>query len=83
MGKTIKYKKEIDSILREVLYEDWMTEEEYSEFITSLLQESKISYEDLAADLDKGIANGHSLEWQVQITKNTWKGLHRNPSKQC
>lgn len=46
-----------------------MSEEEYDEFITLLREKKGWSYEQMAKDLETGVNNGYSIEFQASLLK--------------
>jgi len=68
----MKHKNEIDALLKELLYEDWMNDKDWKELeqqIPGLLKKAGTSYEEMSDEIDTGIANGLSLESQMAIIK--------------
>lgn len=71
----MKYKNEIESIFRELFYEDWMDEEDFQELISEMFKETNMSYEILSIQIDVGINNGYSLEFQIDMLKNIFSQM--------
>lgn len=65
----MKYEKEIDILLREILYEDWLTEDEYNEIISDAFKKMAITKEKLSNDIEIGVQNGYSIEYQFSLIK--------------
>ncbi len=60
-------------MLREVfalMVEDWMTEEEVTEFINLTISETGKTLEGMDNDIEIGVANGYSPEVQLEIIKS-------------
>lgn len=65
----MKYEKEIDQFLRNMIYEDWMNEEDYNNIISETLKQIGINKEKLSTDIEIGIKNGYSIETQLALVK--------------
>jgi len=65
----MKYEKEIDQFLRDIIYEDWMNEEDYNEVIKETFKQLGINKEKLSDDIEIGIKNGYSIETQFALVK--------------
>jgi hypothetical protein len=65
----MKYEKEIVQFLRDMIYEDWMNEEDYNNIISETLKQIGINKEKLSTDIENGIKNGHSIETQLALVK--------------
>jgi len=65
----MKYEKEIDDVFRDLIYEDWMSEEDYQDIMKESFEASGISKEKLSSDLEEGIKNGFPLEQQLELIK--------------
>jgi hypothetical protein len=66
----MKYEKEIDNLLREILFEDWMSEDEYNEVIFETFMQLNTSKEKLSKELEIGVKNGYSIELQFDMIKS-------------
>ncbi len=60
----MKHEKEINQLLIDLFYDEWMSESDYNN-----LKESKTSKEQLSKDIETGISNGHSVESQLKLVK--------------
>jgi hypothetical protein len=69
----MKYEKEIDQFLRDMIFEDWMNEEDYNEVITETFKQLGTNREKLNDDIEIGIKNGHSIETQFVLVKRILK----------
>ncbi len=69
----IKYEKEIQLLLRDLFYEKWMDEEDYSEIQKEAFKEIGISIEKLSTEIEVGVSNGHSLEYQMDLIRKIYK----------
>lgn len=65
----MKYEEEIDTILRELLFEEWMTDDEYNDVISLTFEKIGKTKEDLSNDLDFGVKNGYPIKLQLDILK--------------
>lgn len=65
----IKYKSEIDKIFEDCFKEDWMAEDDWSEFLTLL----NIDYKKMGDEIEIGIKNGYSLDNQLLIIRKMLK----------
>lgn len=79
----MKYKKELQALLKGVFHEDWMNKEDWSEFERILLDRAKVSYKTLSRDIEKGIENGYPLEVQLTLIRRIFVqfGIDRLPLK--
>ena len=68
----MKHEKEIYSLLRELLYEDWMREYDYNELLNELKKEGSLDLEKISNDIEIGISNGHTIEFQIEMIKNSF-----------
>lgn len=64
----MKYEK-INQILRDLIYEDWMSDEDYDIVISEMLDNSGINMEKLNNDLEIGLKNGYSIEDQFKLIR--------------
>ena len=69
----MKHEKEIDQILKDILFKDWMDDEDYKEVIDITFKAMGITKQKLCDDLEIGIKNGYSLEQQLNILKQVLK----------
>lgn len=63
------YNVEIDNFLREIIYEPWMSEDDYNEIITDAFIKMNTTKEKLSDDIQTGIDNGYSLDLQFSIIR--------------
>lgn len=63
----MKHEKEIDQLLKDLFYHFWMQDWYYDNLIEEIMNELKISKEQLSKDIETGIKNGHSIESQLKI----------------
>lgn len=68
--KNVNYEVEAREILKEIFYENWMTEKDFDVFIAEFFQMTNLNYSKLADQLKTGVENGHSLETQKTILRN-------------
>lgn len=69
----MKYEKEIDQFLFDIIYEDWMSKDDYDYIINDVLNEQGISKQSLSNYIETGIKNGFTLETQFDIIKKIIK----------
>lgn len=65
----MKYQKEINSLARELIYDSWMDEDDYKEVEKEFMLQIPDFKEQLSKDLETGISNGHSLEYQIELSR--------------
>ena len=63
----MKYEKEIDQFLRDVIYEDWMNEEEYQEVLVEAMEQLGLSKETINDNLEIGVLNGYPVQMQLEL----------------
>lgn len=63
----MKYEKEIDQFLRAVIFEDWMSEEEYHEVLEEAMEKLCLSKEILNENLEIGVLNGYTVDVQLEM----------------
>lgn len=66
----MKYAQEIDDVLRYIFYEEGMDENEYKTHVDSVLMINGISKQLLSEQIEVGVKNGHSVEFQIWLLKN-------------
>lgn len=69
----MKYEKEIDQFLIDIIYEDWMSKDDYDSIIYDMFNEHGITKESLSNDIEAGIKNGFTLETQFNVIKKIIK----------
>ena len=69
----MKYKKEIDRLLRTAIYEDWMSEDEYEEIIELTLKKSCITKKQINEAFEQGVKMGYTIEEQFIIVEKLFK----------
>lgn len=63
-------------LLLDLFHEDWMNEQDWAEFEQKLF-ESGLTYERLGSEIQIGVNNGHSVDYQVQLCKQLLEGIYR------
>jgi hypothetical protein len=63
MEKEVKYQKEYEDFVA-LFYQDWMTDEEKAE-----LKKEFIPAEIFSLLIEKGVANGHTVDFQMKVVK--------------
>jgi hypothetical protein len=71
----MRYEKEIDEFLRAVIFESWMSEEEYQEVLEESMGKLGISKETLNENLETGVLNGYPVNVQLDMAIKTLKYL--------
>jgi hypothetical protein len=71
----IRYEKEINDLLRDTFYEDWMDEHDWREFLNSLEELTNFSVKLMSTALEEGIKNGYSIETQLELCRMVIQGL--------
>lgn len=69
----MKYEQELKDFFRSVIFEEWMSEDDYNRIMTEALSEKGTTFEELCCDLEKGVNNGFSIDTQFKIIKNVLK----------
>jgi hypothetical protein len=71
---TIKHEKEIDSLMRELFYDErFVTEDDYQEIIEETFATMGITKQQMSDEIEVGIGNGYSVGQQIEIIKNVLK----------
>jgi len=70
----MKYEKEIDKLLEELFRADWMSDEDYSNFVKEVLSQTGISKQILSEQMELGVMNGFDIETQIEAVKKAVKG---------
>ena len=65
----MKHAKEINQLLHDLFYDDWMSDDDYNQIICEVLKEANTSKQELSNQLDIGIENGYSIENQIKLLK--------------
>lgn len=71
----MKYQKEVDSLIRELIYDSWMNDDDYKEVEEEFLKLMPNIKIQLSKYLETGINNGHSLEYQLELSREVLKAL--------
>ncbi len=66
---SIDYKIEAKNLIKELLFEPWMSKEDWEE----IEKEVPLHYDKLASDLEIGVKNGYSIETQKELIKQIIK----------
>lgn len=69
----MKYEKEIDKLLEELFRADWMSDEDYSNFVKEVLSQTGISKQLLSEQMELGVMNGFDIETQIEAVKKAVK----------
>lgn len=64
-----KYEQEVRTMLRNMLFEEWMEESDWNDFEQQILKATGESYESLSDRIEEGIKKGYSLNFQIDISK--------------
>lgn len=65
--------QKINNFLKELFYEDWMDDNDWSMFLEGLETQSGVSVQSLKHDIEAGIKNGYSIESQFDLIRNPLK----------
>lgn len=63
----------VKNLFRELFFESWMSETDWAEVEADLLRQSNTSYEEMAKDIETGVQNGYSVDYQVKLMKDLFK----------
>lgn len=69
----VLFQDEINAFLKELFYETWMDEDDWSMFLEALETQSGVSVQSLSNDLQVGLKNGHSIEKQFALVRTVLK----------
>ena len=69
----VLFQDEINAFLKELFYETWMDEDDWSMFLEALETQSGVSVQSLSNDLQVGLKNGHSIEKQFELVRTVLK----------
>jgi len=65
----MKYLNEIEKLLKDLFFEDWMDENDWKGFLSDLQKATGKTIESMSNEVEIGINNGHSLEEQIKLIK--------------
>lgn len=65
----MKYKKEVEELLKELFFESWMDDDDWVEFLQETQRVGGISIGDISKDIETGVKNGYSIERQIEILR--------------
>tara|TARA_R110000868_G_scaffold119513_5_gene317265 strand:+ start:7224 stop:7436 length:213 start_codon:yes stop_codon:yes gene_type:complete len=68
-------KEAVENILKEALVESWMDDDDWKEFLKQIETQLQISVESLVADIEVGISNGYTLEYQLDVARKMLTNL--------
>ncbi len=69
--------EKINNFLREVIYADWMDENDYKEAVELVFEMQNSSVEKFSNDIEIGIKNGYSIDTQLAFCR----GMIENENK--
>ena len=69
----MKYLIEVEKLLKDLFFENWMDEEDWKEFLIELEKASGVTLTSLSNDIEIGVKNGYNLETQIAIIKQALK----------
>lgn len=69
----VLFQDEINEFLKELFYESWMDENDWTMFLEALETQSGVSIKSLSNDLQVGLQNGHSIEKQFELVRTVLK----------
>lgn len=64
----LKYQAQIDEFFA-VLREDWMSDEDFTNFKIELKKKMNLSEQEINDNLEKGVQDGYSVELQMNLAK--------------
>ena len=73
MEQKVKYHQQINTMLKDIFYEDWMDEQDWAEFLEEVQSVTGIGFEKLSKDIEEGVKNGYSVETQMKLIKQVLK----------
>ncbi len=65
--------EDIKQLVKDLLKEDWMNEEDYLEFEKELLNQGILDYELLDKQIQEGVNNGYDEKLQFRLIKQLIK----------
>lgn len=69
----MEYELEVKQLLKDLFFEDWMDENDWTEFLDEFFRQTGTSIKSLCDDIKIGINNGYSLEYQINALKLIFK----------
>lgn len=69
----MKFEKEIDQMLHDLLFEAWMSDVDYKEIIDKTFEITGISKQQLNDELIEGEKNGYPIDIQIKVLKRILK----------
>jgi len=72
---SVKYQDEITQIFSDLFREDWMDDENLEELITEVIKVTGYTLEKMSHDIQIGVDNGHSVEYQSKLIAHIFKTL--------
>ena len=69
----MKYLIEVEKLLKDLFFENWMDDEDWKEFLRELGKVSGVTLTSLSNDIEIGVKNGQSLETQIAMIKQVLK----------
>lgn len=64
------YVKEVEQLLRDLFFEDWMEEEDWQDILNELLKQTGKSLKIMSDEIEIGVKNGYSVQQQLDIIKS-------------
>jgi hypothetical protein len=74
----MKYEKEVKQLFRDAFYESWMDDEDWVEFEAEVFKAIDSSYEKMSKDIEVGVSNGYSVEFQIKLVKDLFRSLSKH-----
>jgi hypothetical protein len=69
----MKHEKEIDQLLKDIFFEDWMDTEDFDELVNTMFKATKTTKQEWSDKIEQGVKNGYSIETQIKIIKDVLK----------
>ena len=64
------YSEQIEQHIKELFYEDWMHDEDWQTLLKELREKvPEFTNENMSKQIQIGIDNGHSIEFQFELSK--------------
>lgn len=65
----VKYEEYIDEVIRELVYESWMSEEDYKTIVDIMEKSGELNKQEISDAIEQGAKNGYTVQQQVTIVK--------------
>ena len=72
----MKYKKEIDELIKDVFMLKDMSQKDYDKFLITFFNEIDFSYESMSKDMEIAVAKGYPVDEQIEVIKVMFKAAY-------